>query len=110
METGIPIQAYSKKPNPSKPAEVKAPLAIMLGGVPTIVMIPPQPQAKANGINWREAGSFAAAQIPKATGNKQAAVPVLESTEDNTVPTSIKPNIRLFSPVPQKRTTVLPIF
>ena len=51
METGIPIQANSKKPKVSRPAALIAPVAIMLGGVPTMVMIPPQPQAKANGIN-----------------------------------------------------------
>jgi len=50
-ETGIPIQANSKKPKGSRPAAVIAPVAMMLGGVPTMVMIPPQPQANANGIN-----------------------------------------------------------
>lgn len=61
------VHAEFKEPKPCRPADVKAPVAIMLGGVPTIVMIPPQPQANAKGINWREAGIFAAAQIPKAT-------------------------------------------
>ena len=51
METGIPIQANSKKPKGCKPAAVIAPVAMMLGGVPTMVMIPPQPQANAKGIN-----------------------------------------------------------
>ena len=51
IETGIPIQANSKKPKGSRPAEVIAPTAIILGGVPTIVMIPPQPQANARGIS-----------------------------------------------------------
>ena len=50
--TGIPIQANSKKPNLSAiPAASKAPLAMIFGGVPTIVMIPPRPQANAKGIN-----------------------------------------------------------
>ena len=74
-----------------------------------MVMIPPQPQAKARGISWREAGIFADAQMPKATGSKQAAVPVLDKTADKQVPTAIRPNIRLFSPVPTILTTELPM-
>ena len=36
-----------------------------------------------------EAGIFAAAHTPNTTGSKQAAVPVLDRTEDNPAPTSI---------------------
>ena len=48
--------------------------------------------------------------MPSTTGNKQAAVPVLESTEESAQPTSMIPNIKLFSPVPESFTTVAPIF
>ena len=48
---GIPIQANSKKPNGSMPNLDNVPLTMILGGVPTIVMIPPIPAANAKGIN-----------------------------------------------------------
>ena len=48
---GIPIQANSKKPNGVTPALFNAPFTMILGGVPTIVMIPPIPAANAKGIN-----------------------------------------------------------
>lgn len=70
-----------------------------------MVMMPPQPQAKAKGISWREAGILAEEQIPKATGSRQAAVPVLDNTEESRVPTIISPNIRVFSVLPHIFTT-----
>lgn len=83
---------------------------MILGGVPTKVIIPPMLAAYANGISCRDAEIFAAAQIPNTTGIKQAVVPVLERTEDNPTPTIIIPNIKLFSPVPEIFTTEVPIF
>ena len=47
--SGIPIHANSKKPNPGSPAFSNALEAMIFGGVPTIVMMPPSPQPKANG-------------------------------------------------------------
>ncbi|MPM67303.1 hypothetical protein SDC9_114225 [bioreactor metagenome] len=75
-----------------------------------MVITPPRPAAKAKGINCLEAGIFAAEQIPKTTGSKQAAVPVLDNTEDNAAATTIIPNINPFSLVPETLTTPLPIF
>ena len=47
---------------------INVPLTMIFGGVPTIVMIPPISAANANGINWRDAGILATAQIPTTTG------------------------------------------
>ncbi len=75
-----------------------------------MVITPPRPAAKAKGINCLEAGILAAEQIPKTTGSKQAAVPVLDNTEESAAPTNIIPNIKPFSLVPESLTTALPIF
>ena len=109
---GIPIQAYSKKPNCSSgiPAAFKATFARIFGGVPIRVIVPPSPAANAKGINSREAEILALAQIPITTGIRQAVVPVLESTADISAAMIIMPNIRLFSPLPNIRTTPPPIF
>lgn len=54
-------------------------------------------------------GNLAAEQIPSTTGSRQAAIPVLDNTADNAAPTSIIPNIKLFSPVPEILTIEAPI-
>ena len=97
---GMPIQANSKKPNGSIPNLDNVPLTMILGGVPTIVMIPPIPAANAKGINWRDAGILATAQIPTTTGSKAAVVPVLDKNADMVAVTSIIASIKPFSLVP----------
>ena len=97
---GMPIQANSKKPNGSIPNLVNVPLTMILGGVPTIVMIPPIPAANAKGINWRDAGILATAQIPTTTGSNAAVVPVLDKNADMVAVTSIIASIKPFSLVP----------
>ena len=97
---GIPIQANSKKPNGCSPNLVNVPLTMILGGVPTIVMIPPIPAANAKGINWREAGIFATAQIPTTTGSNAAVVPVLDKNADIVAVTTMMASIKPFSLVP----------
>ena len=84
--------------------------AIRFGGVPIIVKMPPKATPKASGSSWREAGNLAAAQMPITTGIRQAVVPVLDKKPDKTAPTIMIPSIRLFSPVPNMRTTFLPMF
>ena len=107
---GIPIQANSKKPNCVRPNLANVPLTIMFGGVPTIVLIPPTPAAKAIGINWRDAGILATAQIPTTTGSKAAVVPVLDKNADIIAVITMMASIKLFSLVPARDTTVSPIF
>ena len=97
---GIPIQANSKKPNGCSPNLANVPLTIMFGGVPTIVMIPPIPAANAKGINWRDAGILATAQIPTTTGSKAAVVPVLDKNADIVAVTTMIASIKPFSLVP----------
>ena len=91
------------------PAAFNATLAKILGGVPINVIVPPSPAAKASGISSREAEILALAQIPITTGIRHAVVPVLESTADITAAIIIIPNIRLFSLLPNMRTTPPPI-
>ena len=109
-ESGIPIQANSKKPNVGKPALANAPVTIIFGGVPTMVSVPPTFAAIAIGIRKREPFNFASAQMPVTTGIKDAAVPVLDNTALMIIVTSITPPIRRVSPVPAMRTTLSPIF
>ena len=48
--------------------------------------------------------------MPRTTGIRQAAVPVLDRTEDKPAPTIMIPNIKLFSLVPENLTIEIPIF
>ena len=97
---GIPIQANSKNPNGCSPNLVNVPLTMILGGVPTIVIIPPIPAANAKGINWRDAGILATAQIPTTTGSNAAVVPVLDKNADIVAVTTMIASIKPFSLVP----------
>ena len=74
-----------------------------------MVMVPPTLAAIARGISSLDAGIFAAWQIPMITGMRQATVPVLEETADNTMVTSIIAAIRGISLVPAFFTTATPI-
>ena len=86
-----------------------APTAIMFGGVPTIVMVPPVFAATAKPISKGEHGILAATQIPISTGIKQATVPVFEAKDDMRIVSSIMAIMRGSSLVPTLRTTEFPI-
>ena len=108
--SGTPIHANSKKPKPGSPAFSNALEATIFVGVPIIVIIPPKPQPKANGMSCRCGEILDAVQIPSTTGSREAVVPVFDNTEDMSAPAAILPTIRLFSPRPAARTIVSPIF
>ena len=91
------------------PAALSATLAMMLGGVPINVHVPPRPAAKASGIIWRDTGRCASLQIPITTGIRQAVVPVLERKADMTAAIIMIPIISLISPVPKSLTTWEPM-
>ena len=84
INKGSPINANSKKENPSNPCWIRALLAIIFGGVPVKVSNPPVFEPNATGINSLEGKVpiFQAAEI--VTGSSVATVPVLLTKPDST--------------------------
>ena len=109
IESGMPIQANSKKPKGCKPLAESVALMRMFGGVPIIVMVPPTLAATARAMSCGETARRATAQICTTTGSRQATVAVFDETEDRMIVTIMMAAIRRFSPVPAAWTTVMPM-
>lgn len=103
------MMANSKKPNGAILDDSKVAEAIMFGGVPTMVIVPPVLAATARPMSNGEQGIRAATQIPIITGSKQATVPVLEAKDDMTIVRVIMAAIKGISLVPTLFTTIDPI-
>ena len=111
MVIGIPIYAYSKKENCSSgiPAVFRATFAMMFGGVPISVQVPPRPAANARGMRIRDGERFASLQTPMMTGMRQAVVPVFERKADMTAAMIMTPIISFVSLVPKTLTIRAPM-
>ena len=78
---GKPNFAYSKKAN-FKPVCDNTPCTTKLFGEPISERLPPSVDANAIGINKRERTKPDLEEIPRITGMRMAAVPVLDNTPD----------------------------
>ena len=104
-----PIGVKSNRPKGDSPASCKAPLIKRLGGVPIIVVSPPNRHPYASGMRSREAGICVRLAISMTTGNISAATPMLFMKAESTPAVSMTTTIMRPSCLPASPNTVRPM-
>ena len=99
----------SNRPNGVSPASCSAPLIRRFGGVPIMVVSPPNRLPYASGIRSREAGIRVRLAISMTTGNISAATPMLFMNAESTPAVSMTTTIMRPSRLPASPSTVRPM-